>query len=58
MHLGFHIYDLGFQSPNVEAAKPMVYMTTLLLVTIVVLLNLTAMWIRNRLWARYRSASF
>lgn len=58
MHLGFHIYDLGFQSPNVEAAKPMVYMTTLLLVAIVVLLNLTAMWIRNRLWSRYRSASF
>ena len=28
MHLGFHIYDVGFQSPNVEAAKPMVYMTT------------------------------
>ncbi|MCA9727654.1 MAG: phosphate ABC transporter permease PstA, partial [Candidatus Eisenbacteria bacterium] len=58
MHLGFHIYDLGFQSPNVEAAKPMVYMTTLLLVAIVVLLNLTAMWVRNRLWSRYRSASF
>ena len=58
MHLGFHVYDLGFQSPNVEAAKPMVYMTTLLLVTIVVLLNLTAMWVRNRLWSRYRSSSF
>jgi len=58
MHLGFHVYDLGFQSPNVEAAKPMVYMTTLLLVTIVVLLNLLTMWIRNRLWSRYRSSSF
>ena len=58
MHLGFHIYDLGFQSPNVEAAKPMVYMTTFVLVVIVVLLNLSAMWIRNRLWSRYRSASF
>lgn len=58
MHLGFHIFDLGFQSPNVEAAKPMVYMTTFLLVVIVVLLNLTAMWIRNRLWSRYRSSSF
>ncbi len=58
MHLGFHIYDLGFQSPNVEAAKPMVYMTTFLLVLIVVLLNLSAMWIRNRLWSRYRSSSF
>jgi phosphate transport system permease protein len=58
MHLGFHIYDVGFQSPNVEAAKPMVYMTTLLLVAIVVLLNVSAMWIRNRLRSRYRSASF
>lgn len=58
MHLGFHIYDVGFQSPNVEAAKPMVYMTTLLLVGIVVLLNIAAMWIRNRLRNRYRSASF
>jgi phosphate transport system permease protein len=58
MHLGFHIYDVGFQSPNVEAGKPMVYMTTLLLVAIVVLLNITAMWIRNRLRSKYRSASF
>ena len=32
MHLGFHIYDIGFQSPNVEATKPMVYVTTMLLV--------------------------
>jgi ABC-type multidrug transport system fused ATPase/permease subunit len=39
MHLGFHIYDVGFQSPNVEAAKPMVYMTTLILILVVVLLN-------------------
>ena len=36
MHLGFHIYDVGFQSPNVEAAKPMVFTTTLLLIAIVV----------------------
>jgi len=41
MHLGFHIYDVGFQSPNVEAAKPMVYITTLVLITVVVVLNLT-----------------
>ena len=31
MHLGFHIYDVGFQSPNVDAAGPMVFTTTLLL---------------------------
>lgn len=35
MHLGFHIYDVGFQSPNVEAARPLVYATALLLVTII-----------------------
>lgn len=49
MHLGFHIYDVGFQSPNVEAAIPMVYSTTLLLLMIVVLLNVFAIYIRNRL---------
>lgn len=49
MHLGFHIYDVGFQSPNVEAAKPMVYMTTLILILVVVLLNLAAVMLRNRL---------
>ena len=48
MHLGFHIYDVGFQSPNVEAAKPMVYMTTLTLIVVVVSLNLIAVVIRNR----------
>ncbi len=53
MHLGFHIYDVGFQSPNVEAAKPMVYMTTLILILVVVLLNLTAVMLRNRLRKRF-----
>ena len=55
MHLGFHIYDVGFQSPNVEAARPLVYATALLLVTVIVVLNLTAVRIRNRLRERYRS---
>ncbi|MDH3831357.1 MAG: phosphate ABC transporter permease PstA, partial [Gammaproteobacteria bacterium] len=54
MHLGFHIYDVGFQSPNVEAARPLVYATALLLVVIIVALNLTAIAIRNRLRERYR----
>lgn len=49
MHLGFHIYDVGFQSPNVEAARPLVYATALLLVLIIVVLNLTAIVVRNRL---------
>ena len=54
MHLGFHIYDVGFQSPNVDAARPMVYMTTVLLLTIVILLNLTAIMLRNRLRKRFQ----
>ena len=53
MHLGFHIYDVGFQSPNVEASKPMVYMTALLLLAIIVCLNVVAMRIRGRLHERF-----
>lgn len=55
MHLGFHIYDVGFQSPNVEAARPLVYATALLLVLVILVLNLSAIAIRNRLRERYRS---
>jgi len=57
MHLGFHIYDVGFQSPNVDAARPMVFTTTLLLLTIVVLMNLTAIALRNRLRRTYAMAA-
>ncbi|MEM7540989.1 MAG: phosphate ABC transporter permease PstA [Pseudomonadota bacterium] len=53
MHLGFHIYDVGFQSPNVEAARPLVYATALLLIVIIVALNLAAIMIRNRLREKY-----
>ena len=56
MHLGFHIYDVGFQSPNVEAARPLVYATALLLVLIIIALNLTAIKIRNNLREKYRAA--
>ena len=55
MHLGFHIYDVGFQSPNVEAARPLVYATALLLVALIVILNLAAIAIRNHLREKYRS---
>lgn len=55
MHLGFHIYDVGFQSPNVEAARPLVYATALLLVMVIVVLNLAAIAVRNRLREKYRS---
>lgn len=58
MHLGFHIYDLGFQSPDSEGAKPMVFATTLLLILLVVALNLAAIQIRARLRKRYQASAF
>ena len=58
MHLGFHIYDVGFQSPNSEAARPMVFTTTLLLIAIVALLNITAIRLRSRLRRRYQVSQF
>lgn len=58
MHLGFHIYDVGFQSPNVEAAKPMVFATAFLLIVIVVVLNASAISIRNRLKKKYSTGAF
>jgi phosphate transport system permease protein len=58
MHLGFHIYDLGFQSQNSEAAKPMVFTTTLLLIVIIALLNMSAIALRSRLKRRFQSSHF
>ena len=55
MHLGFHIYDVGFQSPNVEAARPLVYATALLLVLVIVVLNFSAVYIRNHLREKYKA---
>ncbi len=54
MHLGFHIYDVGFQSPNVEAARPLVYATAFLLVSVIIALNITAIGIRNHLREKFR----
>ncbi len=58
MHLGFHIYDLGFQSPDSEAAKPMVFASTLVLIAMVVMLNLAAVYIRQRLRKKFTASAF
>jgi phosphate transport system permease protein len=58
MHLGFHIYDVGFQSPNIEAAKPMVYTTTMLLILIIIILNLAAIRLRDRIRKKYQTGAF
>jgi phosphate transport system permease protein len=58
MHLGFHVYDVGFQSQNSEAARPMVFTTTLLLIAIIALLNLAAIRLRSHLRRRFVSTQF
>jgi phosphate transport system permease protein len=58
MHLGFHIFDVGFQSRNSEAGKPMVFVTTLLLLALIVLMNSTAIYIRNRLKRKFSTGQF
>ncbi|HJV48004.1 MAG TPA: phosphate ABC transporter permease PstA [Geothrix sp.] len=58
MHLGFHIYDVGFQSPNSEAAKPMVFMASFLLLLVVVVLNLFALNLRRKLRERLGGSTF
>jgi tetratricopeptide (TPR) repeat protein len=58
MHLAFHIFDLGFHSPNSEAAKPTVFTTALLLITIVAILNIAAVWLRARLRKQFQAAQF
>lgn len=55
MHLGYHIYDVGFQSPNIEAARPLVFATALLLVIVIATLNFTAAALRNRLREKYKT---
>jgi phosphate transport system permease protein len=57
MHLGFHIYDVGFQSPNVEATKPLVFATALLLILVVTAVNLIAILVRNHLRRKYASSA-
>ena len=58
MHLGYHIFDLGFKSPDSEAAKPMVFTTTLLLISIIAILNLLAVGLRSRLRKKFASGAF
>jgi phosphate transport system permease protein len=58
MHLGFHIYDVGFQSRNSEAGKPMVFVTTLLLVCLIAVMNMWAILVRNRLKQKYMGSQF
>ena len=54
MHLGFYIYDLGFQSPDLVTREGLVFATALLLVLIVLALNTAAVLLRGRLREAFR----
>jgi len=58
MHVGFHIYDVGFQSRNSEAGKPMVFVTTLVLIALIFAMNLSAIIVRTRLKRRFAGSEF
>lgn len=53
MHLGYHVFALSTQSPNVDAARPVLFATVLVLVTLTLGLNLIAMVLRSRMRARF-----
>jgi phosphate transport system permease protein len=57
MHLGFHIFDVGFQSPNIEATTPLVFATAFLLIVVVTLMNLVAIALRNHLRRKYAGSA-
>ena len=57
MHLGFHIFDVGFQSPNVEATTPLVFATALLLIVVVTVMNIVAILLRNHLRRKYAGSA-
>lgn len=49
MHLGYHLYILSTQSPNVEATQPLQYATTLVLLGLTLALNFSAILLRSRI---------
>ena len=57
MHLGYHVYVLATQSPDVEATRPLLYSTVLVLVVLTFALNLVAVVIRSRTRGRAATAT-
>jgi len=51
MHLGYHVFVMATQSPDVEGTKPILYATVLVLLLLTFLLNAVAIALRARLRA-------
>ena len=52
MELGYHVFVLATQSPDIDATRPLLYGTVLVLLALTFLLNLTAILLRAHLRAR------
>ncbi|MFA5976610.1 MAG: phosphate ABC transporter permease PstA [Elusimicrobiota bacterium] len=56
MEMGYHIYVLATQSPDVEATKPILYATVFVLLALTFSLNFTAVWIRSKIRRKLRAS--
>ena len=54
MDLGYHVYVMATQSPDVEATKPILYGTVLVLLILTLLLNFIAIFIRSKVRRQMR----
>ena len=52
MVLGYHVYVMATQSPNMEVTRPILYGTVLVLLVLTILLNVVAIMIRSRIRSR------
>ena len=57
MHLGYHVYVLSTQSPDVDATKPLLYATVVVLLLLTFLLNSTAVVLRSRMRSKFAAVS-
>jgi phosphate transport system permease protein len=55
MHLGYHVFIMSTQSPDVDATKPLLYSTVFVLLALTFILNAVAVVIRARMRIAQRS---
>ncbi len=56
MDLGYHVFILSTQSPNVDQTRPILYATVLTLLILTFTLNIVAIIVRARMRKQFRSA--
>ncbi len=57
MSPSYHVYVLATQSPDVDATKPILYATVLVLLLLTFALNLSAVLVRSRMRRKYAGAA-